>query len=152
MFTDRSDGGKKLAQRLKRYINKKDVIVLAIPRGGVVTGDVVARSLGVPLDIIIIRKIGFPGNPEFGIGAVCETGAVVLDMDTLESHSVPQAYIDQTIIEKKKEIETRIEKYRGGKSLPVLTGRTVIIVDDGVAGSCHPCCSSNDCQRAGKNG
>jgi putative phosphoribosyl transferase len=133
MFNNRSDGGKKLAQRLERYGGKKDVFVLAIPRGGVVTADEVARSLGAPLDIIIIRKIGFPGNPEFGIGAVCETGAVVLDRKSIESYGVPQSYIDRSIIEKKKEIESRIEKYRGGKSLPNLTGRTIILVDDGVA-------------------
>jgi putative phosphoribosyl transferase len=90
MFKDRVHAGKELSARLEKYRGKKNVLVLAIPRGGVVTGREVAESIGAPLDIIIIRKIGFPGNPEFGIGAVSETGAVVLDQNIIAAHGVSQ--------------------------------------------------------------
>jgi predicted phosphoribosyltransferase len=133
MFIDRAEGGEKLAERLGKYKGKEGVLVLAIPRGGVVTGYEIAKALEASLDIIIIRKIGFPGNPEFGIGAVCETGAVVLDEETISRHGVTKGYIDKTVAVKKKEIETRLKKYRKGKTLPDLTDKTVILVDDGVA-------------------
>jgi putative phosphoribosyl transferase len=133
MFKDRGEAGEKLATRLEKYRGKKNVLVLAIPRGGVVTGDEVARAIGVPLDIIIIRKIGFPGNPELGIGAVSETGAVVLDQSIISADGISQEYIEETILEERKEIQRRIEKYRRGESLPELAGMTVILVDDGVA-------------------
>jgi len=133
MFKDRGEAGEKLATRLEKYRGKKNVLVLAIPRGGVVTGDEVARAIEVPLDIIIIRKIGFPGNPELGIGAVSETGAVVLDQSIISADGISQEYIEETIHEERKEIQRRIEKYRRGESLPELAGMTVILVDDGVA-------------------
>jgi putative phosphoribosyl transferase len=133
MFKDRGEAGEKLAIRLEKYRGKKNVLVLAIPRGGVVTGDEVARAIEVPLDIIIIRKIGFPGNPELGIGAVSETGAVVLDQSIISADGISQEYIEETIHEERKEIQRRIEKYRRGESLPELAGMTVILVDDGVA-------------------
>jgi putative phosphoribosyl transferase len=133
MFRDRRDAGERLAQRLERYRGAEGVLVLAIPRGGVVVGDVVARALDIPMDILIVRKIGFPGNPELGIGAVSETGIVILDEGFISHYGVPKEYVDQALRAKKKEIEDRIKTYRGGKRLRDLTGWTVLLVDDGVA-------------------
>jgi putative phosphoribosyl transferase len=133
MFNDRSDAGAQLAARLKGYKDKKNVLVLALPRGGVVTGYEIARSLNVPLDIVIVRKIGFPGQPELAIGAVSETGTVVLNEFIISSYGVPKDYISQEISRQKEEIARRIRLYRKGKSLPNLEGKTIILIDDGVA-------------------
>jgi putative phosphoribosyl transferase len=133
MFNDRSEGGAQLAVRLKEYKDRQGVIVLALPRGGVATGYEIARSLQVPLDIVIVRKIGFPGQPELGIGAVSETGTVVLNESIISTYGVSKDYIEREISRQKEEISRRVKLYRKGKRLPSLEGKTVILVDDGVA-------------------
>lgn len=133
MFKDRSDAGVQLALRLEMYKDRKDVLVLALPRGGVVTGYEIAGYLNVPLDIVIVRKIGFPGQPEFGIGAVSETGTVVLNQFIISTYGVPNDYIEHEISRQKEEISRRVNLYRKGKGLPELEGKTIILVDDGVA-------------------
>ncbi len=133
MFKDRGDAGVQLSYRLKEYKDWKEVLVLALPRGGVATGYEIAHYLNVPLDIIIVRKIGFPGQPEFGIGAVSETGTVVLNELTISTYSVTKDYIEHEISRQKEEISRRIKLYRKGKRLPDLQGKIVILVDDGVA-------------------
>ncbi len=133
MFKDRSDAGGQLAHRLKEYKDQKGVLVLALPRGGVVTGYEIASYLNVPLDILIVRKIGFPGQPEFGIGAVSETGTVVLNESIISTYDVPTDYVEDGISKQKEEISRRVKLYRKGKKLPDLQGKTVILVDDGVA-------------------
>jgi len=133
MFKDRRDSGVQLALSLKEYKDRKDVLVLALPRGGVVTGYEIAHYLGVPLDIVIVRKIGFPGQSEFGIGAVSETGTVVLNESTISTYGVPKDYIEMEISKQKEEISRRIKLYRKGKGLPDLREKTIILVDDGVA-------------------
>jgi predicted phosphoribosyltransferase len=107
--------------------------VLALPRGGVANGLEIAKLLNCPLDIIIVRKIGFPGQPELAIGAVAETGAVVLNENIISMGGVPDDYVKRETELQEDEIERRKELYRGGKSIPSLTGKTVILVDDGVA-------------------
>jgi putative phosphoribosyl transferase len=109
------------------------VLVLALPRGGVVIGYEVAKALNCLLDIIIIRKIGFPGQTELAIGAVSETGAVVLNEDIISTYTVSKEYIEEEISRQKKEISRRITLYRSGKGIPPLDGKIIILVDDGVA-------------------
>src|SRR4030043_530698 len=132
MFKDRGDAGVELVHRLKEYKDRKGVLVLALPRGGVPTGYEIAHYLNVPLDIIIVKKIGFPGQTEFGIGAVSETGTVVLNELTISTYSVTKDYIEHEISRQKEEISRRVKLYRKGKKLPDLKGKIFILVDDGV--------------------
>jgi putative phosphoribosyl transferase len=97
------------------------------------TGVEIAERLNCPLDVIIVRKIGYPGQPELAIGAVAETGAVVLNEEIIAMGAVSKDYIDRESEEKKKEIQRRKELYRGGADIPDMKGKTVIVVDDGVA-------------------
>lgn len=129
MFRNRSEGGEKLAVLLDDFKKKEGVIVLAIPRGGVVTGRIVADALHAPLDVIITKKIGAPGNPEYAVGAVGPKGRVYLT----GAEQVPEDYIEEERQRLKKAIEERYRKFRGDKPLPDLKDRIVILVDDGLA-------------------
>lgn len=133
IYKDRGDAGIQLASRLKDYKDREGVIVLALPRGGVVTGYEVSSYLNCPLDVLIVRKIGFPGEPEFAIGAVSETGTVVLNESTISMYQISKEYIKDEIARQKKEIERRVSAYRRGKEMPDLKGKTIILIDDGVA-------------------
>ncbi len=133
MFRNREDGGRQLARRLEKYKGRSGTLVLALPRGGVVTGFEVARFLNAPFDVLIVRKIGFPGQPELAIGAVSETGTVVLNQDIFSMCNIPEAYIRTEVSREEKVIAHRIERYRGGKKLGGLEGKIIILVDDGVA-------------------
>ena len=133
MFTDRSDAGFQLAGKLTHYKNHKGVLVLALPRGGVVTGFEIARAINAPLDILIVRKMGYPGNEELAIGAISETGTVVLNERIISTGGISTKYVEDEIAEQKEEIVRRMRLYRGGKSLEKLEGKTIILVDDGVA-------------------
>jgi len=133
IFKDRKDAGMRLASKLLHYKDREDVLVLALPRGGVVIGFEIAKLLHCPLDIIIIRKIGFPGQPELAIGAVSETGTVVFNEHIITDHDISKDYIEREISKQKKEIERRVSLYRSGKSIPPLEGKIIILVDDGVA-------------------
>jgi putative phosphoribosyl transferase len=133
MFNDRRDAGVQLASRLEEYKGQTGVLVLALPRGGVVTGYEIAYYLKVPLDIVIVRKIGFPGQPELAIGAVSETGRVVLNESIISAYGVSKDYIEREVSQQKKEISRRAELYRKGKRLPSLEGKSIVLVDDGVA-------------------
>jgi predicted phosphoribosyltransferase len=133
MFRNRSDAGIQLAARLDQYRGRNDVLVLALPRGGVVTGYEVARALNVPLDVLIVRKLGFPGQQELAIGAVSETGTVVLNQSIVSMGGLSKTYIDAEIKAQKEEIARRTAIYRAGADLPRLEGKTVLLVDDGVA-------------------
>jgi len=133
VYRDRKDAGKRLAESLMHYRGKSDVIVLGLPRGGVTVAYEVARRLQCALDIIIVRKIGFPGNPELAAGAVSETGSVVYNEDVVTVYGVSRTYLEMETARQKQEIARRIALYRGGKGVPPLAGKTVILVDDGVA-------------------
>ena len=130
-FTDRTDAGQKLASALKDV--GRNAVVLAVPRGGVVVGYEIARTLKLSLDVIITKKIGAPDNPELAIGAVAEDGTFLLDDHLVRMLSVPQSYIQAEIEAQKSEIKLRLERYRGKASGPKVEGREVILVDDGVA-------------------
>jgi putative phosphoribosyl transferase len=131
LFKNRIEAGQKLASALKNV--DKNAIVLAIPRGGVVVGFEVARAFHIPLDIIITRKIGAPGNPELAIGAVAEDGTYLLDNSLVEMMGIPQDYIEGEVENQKAEIKRRLQRYRGSAPSPNLAKREVILVDDGVA-------------------
>jgi putative phosphoribosyl transferase len=133
IFVDRKEAGAKLASVLSRYRGREDVLVLGLPRGGVVVAAEVARILDAPLDVLIVRKLGFPGQPEFGIGAVAETGTVVWNTAAVARFAVPESYLEQEIAAQKEEIARRARAYRAGRTLAIGAGRAVILVDDGVA-------------------
>jgi putative phosphoribosyl transferase len=131
-FDDRVDAGRKLALALSGY-RGKDLVVLAIPRGGVVVGYEVARELGAPLDVVIPHKIRAPGNPELAIGAVTQDGTTILDRELTRYLQVPDSYLRREIESQIREINRRVARYRGDRPMPALDGRVVVIVDDGVA-------------------
>ena len=132
MFTDRRDAGRKLAQALSSYAGL-DALVLALPRGGVPVAQEVAREIGSAMDVLIVRKLGAPTNPEFAFGAVGEGGAVVLDEPTIAALGISDQVRDRLITEAATEIEHRVDVFRGGRDLTEVSGRTVIVVDDGLA-------------------
>ncbi len=131
-FVDRIDAGKRLASALKNFSGKKGT-VLAIPRGGVVVGYMIAKILNLPLDIIIPRKIGAPDNPELAIGAVAEDGTAILDQTLIKCLGVSREYVIAETERQKQEIKRRFKLYRQGASYPDLKGLDVIVVDDGIA-------------------
>jgi putative phosphoribosyl transferase len=133
MFRDRKDAGEKLAKKLTDYKGREDALVLALPRGGVVPGFEIARRLDLPLDVLIVRKIGVPWQPELAAGAVSETGTVVLNRHILSSTGISEDFIHSEVARQKQEITRRVELYRKGKGVAKLESRTIILVDDGVA-------------------
>jgi putative phosphoribosyl transferase len=131
-FRDREEAGRLLAERLREYAGEAPV-VLALPRGGVAVGYEIARALDVPLDVMMVRKLGVPWHPELGMGALAEGGAVYLNRDVLAEAELEQEELRTVIAEETHELERRVQRYRGGRPLPELKGRTVILVDDGLA-------------------
>jgi predicted phosphoribosyltransferase len=131
MFQDRVDAGKQLANRLAigQY---HDPVVFGLPRGGVIVAAEVARALGAPLDVVVVRKIGAPYQPELGIGAVAEGGYRFVDESSVEHLHVSPDVIDRIAADKEAEIDRLLRMYRSGQREPV-TGRTAIVVDDGLA-------------------
>src|SRR5688572_8073179 len=133
MFANREDAGQKLAARLGAYAGRDDVIVLALPRGGVPIGYEVARKLGAPLDVFIVRKIGVPGHEELAMGAIASGGTIIRNNEIIDYLSISAQEFDRVAQLEKEEIERREREYRGAK--PPLTARakTIILVDDGIA-------------------
>jgi putative phosphoribosyl transferase len=131
-FANRVEAGQRLATALKD-VAVKDGIVLAIPRGGVVVGYEVAEALNLPLDVIIPRKIGAPGNPEYAIGAITEDGTLILDENVIAYMNVPSDYVERESENQRLEIQRRMKLYRQNAPYPNLKGRDVIVVDDGIA-------------------
>ena len=131
MFKDRVDAAQKLARKLD-WIKNEHPVILAIPRGGVVTGDVIAKTFGLSLDIIVSRKIGAPYNPELAIGAVVHDGSFFPNSDLINALGISKEYIDEKISEQLDEIRRRLVKFRGRADYD-LKGKTVVLVDDGIA-------------------
>jgi predicted phosphoribosyltransferase len=131
-FADRLDAGKRLAQALADF-HGKNAVVLAIPRGGVVVGFEIAAALVLPLDVIIPRKLGAPGNPEFAIGAVTEDGSMVLDDSVVAYLGVSRGYVEEESERQRSEIARRMTLYREGAPATEVRGKDVIVVDDGIA-------------------
>ena len=132
-YRDRVQAGQRLVTELREYVGKKDTVILAIPRGGVILGYEVAVALEAPLDVIVPRKIGAPGNPEFAVGAVTEDGTAVLNRSTVNMLGITERQLKKTIDEEVAEVKRRIKTYRGEEDPVSLTGKTAIIVDDGLA-------------------
>ncbi len=133
IFRDRAEAGRVLAQRLMDLKGDPDVIVLGVPRGGVVVAAEIARALNAPLDVYITRKLGAPGNPELAIGAIAEDGTRVVDPETIRLLGVSEAYLSQEQARQQEEIRRRAALYRGDRPPLPLEGKRVILVDDGVA-------------------
>jgi len=132
LFRDRRDAAEKLSKELLSY-KDTDTVILSIPRGGVVVGFEVARKLDAPLDLIIPRKIGAPGNPELAIGAVTQDGTVIMDHELMKNLRVSESYLNEETKRQIEEIKRRMKRYRGDRPFSPLEGKTVIIVDDGIA-------------------
>lgn len=133
MFRDRRHAGQVLARALARYADRPGVIVLALPRGGVPVGFEVARALGAPLDVFVVRKLGFPGNDEYAMGAIASGGARVIDEALLRQAGVSPAAVERVVQQEERELRRRERAYRGDLPPVELAGRTAILVDDGLA-------------------
>jgi len=131
-FWDRRDAGRKLAEQLSRFGGERPV-VFALPRGGVPVGYEISRSLGVPLEVFVARKLGAPGQPEFGIGAVAPGGVRILNEDVVRRLGIPEEYVEGVTERETDEVERRMRLFRGTLPEPSVRDRTVILVDDGLA-------------------
>jgi putative phosphoribosyl transferase len=133
VFHDRRDAGRQLAEALKEYAGHSNVVVLALPRGGVPVAYEVARTLHAPLDIYVVRKLGVPGHRELAMGAIASGGVRVLNADVIEALGISNTAVDFVAARELVELERQQRAYRGDAPLPDLEGRTVIVVDDGLA-------------------
>lgn len=133
LFLDRRDAGRRLAEKIAGYSHRPDVLVLALPRGGVPVAYEVARALNAPLDVFVVRKLGVPGYEELAMGAVATGGVRVLNNDIVEALGIPAPMIDAVAARERQELARRERLYRGGRPPPDVRGRTVILVDDGLA-------------------
>jgi len=133
IFRNRIEAGQCLAKELRRYANLPDIIVLGLPRGGVPVAFEVAEALHAPLDVFIVRKLGTPGQPELAMGAIASGGVRVINADVVHGHDIPMEVIDAVAEAEERELKRRELAYRGCQSEPEVTGKTVILIDDGVA-------------------
>jgi predicted phosphoribosyltransferase len=132
-FRDRAEAGRVLAEHLRRYAGRDDVVVLGLPRGGVPVAYEVADQLGAPLDVFLVRKLGVPGHEELAFGAIASGGTRVLNRELVEQLRLTPAIIDAIETRERRELERRERAYRDDRPPPDLRGRTVILVDDGLA-------------------
>ena len=132
-FRDRAEAGELLAERLTAYRDRDDVVVLALPRGGVPVAREVARALGVPFDVYVVRKLGVPGHEELAMGAIATGGVRQVNHDVVEALGIPASVIDAVAAREQVELERREQDYRGDRGPLALTNKTVILVDDGLA-------------------
>lgn len=132
LFDDRVDAGRKLAAKLTHY-RSEEPLVLGLPRGGVPVAFEVARALGAPLDVWVVRKIGAPSQPELGLGAISEGGALFLDHKIADAVGATEADIERIVKRETAEVERRVRHFRADRPAPDVRGRTVIVVDDGIA-------------------
>ncbi|MEO8427988.1 MAG: phosphoribosyltransferase [Verrucomicrobiota bacterium] len=132
-FRDRTEAGKLLAAKLGRYADRPDVVVLALPRGGVPVAFEVARALNAPLDLFLVRKLGVPGHEELAMGAIASGGSRVLNEEVVAHLGISDDLINAVVAEEELELDRRERAYRGERSMPAVDSRTVILIDDGVA-------------------
>jgi putative phosphoribosyl transferase len=132
-FRDRAEAGRCLARLLTRYADRADVRILALPRGGVPVAFAVAQALRAPLDVLVVRKLGLPGQEELAMGAIAAGGIRVLNDDVVDALRIPQVVIDRVTASEHAELERRERVYRGDRPAPVLRDQTVVLVDDGLA-------------------
>jgi putative phosphoribosyl transferase len=132
-FLNRREAGRELASRLAAYADRDDVLVLALPRGGVPVAYEVARALNAPMDVFLVRKLGTPGHRELAMGAIASGGIRVLNDDVVRHFGIPQPAIENIAREEEQELERRERVYREGRPAPDLANRVVILIDDGLA-------------------
>lgn len=132
-FRDRTEAGRKLATNLAAYAGRPDVVVLALPRGGVPVACEVAQALHAPLDVFLVRKLGLPGREELAMGAIATGGVRVLNDEVVRMLSIPDDVIDAVTAVEQRELERRERLYRDGRPAAEVHGRTVILIDDGLA-------------------
>lgn len=132
-FSNRIDAGKQLAVGLKQYADRDDVLVLALPRGGVPVAYEVARALNAPLDLLLVRKLGVPGHEEFAMGAIASEDTVFINESTVKSLHIDKQTVDNVIQKEQRELQKREALFRDARPKVEVKGRTVIIVDDGLA-------------------
>jgi putative phosphoribosyl transferase len=132
-FKNRSEAGRLLGENLQNYANRTDVIVLALPRGGVPVAFEVARALNAPMDVFVVRKLGAPGQRELAMGAIASGGVRVLNEDVIRVMRISEEVVDAVAAEEEQEMARRELAYRGRRPLPELKDRTIILVDDGLA-------------------
>jgi len=133
IFRNRTDAGRQLARRLTRYAGRSDVLVLALPRGGLPVAAEVAAVLQAPLDVFLVRKLGVPSHPELAMGAIAEGGVRVLSQSLIRDLAIPPALVDQVAVRERLELDRRNRTFRGSRQAPAIAGRTVILIDDGLA-------------------
>jgi len=133
VYRDRRDAGKRLAKLLGAYAHRPDVLVLALPRGGVPVGYEVARALNAPLDVFIVRKLGVPGYEEAAMGAIASGGIWVLNDDVIGALHIPEQVVEEVMAREQRELARREQLYRDDRPMPYVKSRTVILVDDGLA-------------------
>ena len=132
-FIDRRNAGRVLASRLAKYTGRDDVVVLALPRGGVPVAYEVASALGVPMDVFLVRKLGTPGHRELAMGAIASGGVRVVNEDVVHWYGISDSAIQRIAREEQEELERRERAYRGDRPAPDLTNRILILIDDGLA-------------------
>jgi len=132
-FADRREAGREVASMLRKYAGRDDVVVLALPRGGVPVAFEIAEAIDAPLDIFVVRKLGMPGHPEYAMGAIASGGIRVISDDVIRWYGISPAAIDAVAREELAELERREREYRRGRPMTDLHGRTAILVDDGLA-------------------
>ena len=133
LFRDRTEAGRVLADHLRVYANRPDVLVLALPRGGVPVAYEVARALRAPLDVFLVRKLGVPGQEELAMGAIASGGGVLLNDEVVQALGMPDEVIEEVAAAEREELRRREQLYRDGRPAPEVRGKTVILVDDGLA-------------------
>ena len=132
-FKNREDAGRQLAAHLTEYAGRSDVLVLALPRGGVPVAFEVASALAAPLDVFLVRKLGVPGHPELAMGAIAAGGVEILNEALIRDLGVPAALVEQTAVRERLELERRDRLFRGGRRPAIVRDRAVVLVDDGLA-------------------
>lgn len=133
MFADRVEAGRALALKLEQYQRRKDAVILALPRGGVPVAYEVARVLELPLDLLVVRKLGVPSHPELAMGAIASGGAVYFNQDVIEMAGVTEAQMQAVLARERAELDRRERAYRGGRPPLDLRGAIAIVIDDGMA-------------------
>jgi predicted phosphoribosyltransferase len=133
IYRNRSEAGKRLAESLQKFAGRSDVVVLALPRGGVPVGFEVAEALDAPLDVFIVRKLGVPGHEEYAMGAIASGGVIVLNEEATRQLRIPDSVINTVAAREEQEIIRRSREYRGTRAPLQVRGKTIILVDDGLA-------------------
>src|SRR5437762_522670 len=132
-FSDRREAGRLLAGQLSHYQGRGDLIILALPRGGVPVAFEIAQQLKAPLDVFVVRKLGVPWHPELAMGAIAGDGVEVLNEDVVSAYKIPPDVVRAVATRETQELQRRLTEYRGDRPLPQLAHQTVVLVDDGLA-------------------